>query len=172
MWSDWLVFCDCGFHFVCPLMKKYKRLMEATWWERLGLVLMGRAMFSKSSIQFSVYRWSCVPSLVFTWGQTMVEVEKIMVTFFHASTGNSWIFTGKSGSVSCGITAPFSWVLVGTRFCLCPSRVHFPVLFWQLSVQFQFSRLVMSDYLQPHESQHTRPPCSSPLLEFIQTHVH
>ena len=32
------------------------------------------------------------------------------------------------------VSAPFSWVLVCTRFCLCPSRVHFPVLhkFWQL----------------------------------------
>ena len=30
--------------------------------------------------------------------------------------------------------APFSWVLVHTRFCLCPPRVYFPVLckFWQL----------------------------------------
>ena len=41
---------------------------------------------------------------------------------------------GKSGSVSCGVTAHFSWVLVHTRFCLCPPRVYFPVLckFWQL----------------------------------------
>ena len=28
--------------------------------------------------------------------------------------------TGKSSSVSCGATALFPWVLVGTRFCLCP----------------------------------------------------
>ena len=35
MWLDWLVFCDCGFHSVCPLMEKDKRLMEASWWERL-----------------------------------------------------------------------------------------------------------------------------------------
>ena len=35
MWSVWLVFCDCGFHSVCPLMDKDKRLMEASWWERL-----------------------------------------------------------------------------------------------------------------------------------------
>ena len=28
-------FCDCGFQSVCPLMKKDKRLMEASWWERL-----------------------------------------------------------------------------------------------------------------------------------------
>ena len=36
----------------------------------------------------------------------------------------------------------------------------------------QFSRSVMSDSLQPHESQHTRPPCPSTALEFTQTHVH
>ena len=52
----------------------------------------------------------------------------------YISTGNSWTLQGKSGSVSCGVTAPFSWVLVHTRFCLCPSRVYFPVLykFWPL----------------------------------------
>ena len=36
----------------------------------------------------------------------------------------------------------------------------------------QFSHSVMSDSLQPHEPQHARPPCPSPLLEFTQTHVH
>ena len=25
---SWLVFCDCGFHYVCPLMNKGKRLTE------------------------------------------------------------------------------------------------------------------------------------------------
>ena len=30
------------------------------------------------------------------------------------------------------------------------------------SVQFQFSRSVVSDSLQPHESQHARPPCPLP----------
>ena len=42
--------------------------------------------------------------------------------------------TGKSGPVSCGVIAPFSWVLVHTRFCLwLPSSVS-PVLckFWWL----------------------------------------
>ena len=96
---------------------------------KLGLVLMGEAMLSKSLIQFSVDGWGCVPSLLFacllcmlsrispfglcatlqtaahqappvrrilqarilecvaisfsllfTWGQTMVEVMKIMAT--------------------------------------------------------------------------------------------
>ena len=41
----------------------------------------------------------------------------------HASAGDSWILMGKSGSVSCGVTAPFSWVLVHQRLCLCPPRV-------------------------------------------------
>ena len=44
--------------------------MEASWWERLtegetGLVLMGRAIISKSLIQFSFEGQSCVPSLLF-----------------------------------------------------------------------------------------------------------
>ena len=50
-----------------------------------GLVLMGGAVFSKSLIQFSVYGWSWVSSLLFTWGQTMVEVMKIMVTSLKRS---------------------------------------------------------------------------------------
>ena len=42
-------------------------------------------MFSKSLIQFSVDGWSYVPSLLFTWGQTKMEVMKIMVTSFKRS---------------------------------------------------------------------------------------
>ena len=34
----------------------------------------------------------------------------------HTYTRDSWTLIGKSGSVSCGITAPFSWVLVHTGF--------------------------------------------------------
>ena len=89
---------------------------------KLGLVLVGKAMLSKSLIQFSVDGWSCGPSLLFTWGQTMVEVMKIMATSFkrsHAGTatlsapkpcnspllthpfsGDFWTLPGKSGSVS------------------------------------------------------------------------
>ena len=35
-------------------------------------------MLNKSLIQFSVDGWGCVPSLLFTWGQTIVKVMKIM----------------------------------------------------------------------------------------------
>ena len=44
----------------------------------------------------------------------------------HASARASGTLMGKPGSVSCGVTTPFSWVLVHTRFYLCPQRVCFP----------------------------------------------
>ena len=43
----------------------------------------------------------------------------------HASARDSWSLTSKAGSVSCGITAPFSWVLVHT-FLFLPSKSLFP----------------------------------------------
>ena len=42
-------------------------------------------MLNISLIQFSADGWSYVPSLLFTWGQTMVEVMKIMVTSLKRS---------------------------------------------------------------------------------------
>ena len=42
-------------------------------------------MLSKTLIQFSVDRWGCISSLLFTWGQTMVEAMKIIVTAFKMS---------------------------------------------------------------------------------------
>ena len=72
----------------------------------------------------------------------MVELMKIMLTSFRhypfsAPDPAAGHFrptplpeilghTGKSGSVSYGVNAPFSWVLMQTRFCLCPARVCFP----------------------------------------------
>ena len=35
MWTDWVVFCDFGFTSVCSLMEKFKRLVEASWWENV-----------------------------------------------------------------------------------------------------------------------------------------
>ena len=40
---------------------------------------MGRAMLSIYLIQFSVDGWSCVPSLLFTWAQTMVAPKTSLV---------------------------------------------------------------------------------------------
>ena len=43
----------------------------------------------------------------------------------HASVKDSWALTGKSGSVSCGVTAPFSWVLYVQGF-IVPFMSLFP----------------------------------------------
>ena len=44
-------------------------------------------MLGNSLIQFSVDGWSCVPTLLFTWGQIIVEVMKIMKVFPGGSDG-------------------------------------------------------------------------------------
>ena len=63
-------------------MEKDKRLKEASRWERLrgklGLVLVGRAMLRKTLIQFSIDGWVCVPSLLFTWGQTIRQCQRML----------------------------------------------------------------------------------------------
>ena len=154
---------------------------------------MGRAMLSKSLIQFSVDGWGCVPSLLFdlrpNYGGGNEDngdlLQKVPCTYCytqgpqpcsrlptaHTSTGDSWTLTGKSGSVSCGVTAPLSWVLVPTSFSLCPPRVCFPVLckFWQLY------GVVNADLLQEGLC-HTQIcctqsscPCGSPLLTRTST---
>ena len=111
------------------------------------LVLMGGAMPSKSLVQLSVDGCDYVPSLFFdlrsNYGGSNEDngdvLEKVLCTATLSAPdpaaghcqptplletpGHS---TGKSGSVSCGVTAPFSWVLMYTRFCLGPPRVCFP----------------------------------------------
>ena len=86
-------------------------------------------------------------SLLFTWGQTMVEVMKIMATSFKKShecnailsapnpeaghhqampletPGHSQASLGQS-PVGSLLPSPGSWC---TRFCLCPPRVFFPI---------------------------------------------
>ena len=118
---------------------------------KLGLVLMGGATLSKSLVQFSVV----VPSLLFdlrpNYGGSNEDNGDLLQKVFcrhcciqcpwrcsrplstHTSAGNSSTLTGKSGSVSCGVTAPFSWVLVHARFCLCQKSVS-PVL-WKFCNQ-------------------------------------
>ena len=46
----------------------------------------------------------------------------------HASAGVSWTLTGKSGSVSCRVIAPFSWVPVNEGFLFAPQKSLSPVL--------------------------------------------
>ena len=57
----------------------------------------------------------------------------------QASTGDPPTLAGSFGSVSCGVIAPFLWVLVCTRFCLCPSRLEslFPPVLWKFCDQIR-----------------------------------
>ena len=57
---------------------------------------MAGAMLSKYLIQFSVDGWSCVPSLLLTQGQTMVEVMKIMAAFFKRSLARTAMLSAPS----------------------------------------------------------------------------
>ena len=84
----------------------------------------------------------------------------------HASSRDAWTLIGKSGSVSCGVAAPFSWVLLCTRFCLGLARVYFPVLckFWQLYGGANGDLLQESlCHTQVYCTQ-SPCPCSSPVL--------
>ena len=96
-----------------------------------------RAMLSKYLIQFSTDGWICVPSLFF-WpqakpGRDLPQKDLGMLSAWplsralstHASAGDSWTLTGKCGSVPCGDTAPFSWILVCMRFYLCLPKICF-----------------------------------------------
>ena len=84
----------------------------------------------------------------------------------HASARDAWTLTEKSGSVCCGATASFSWVLVHTGFCLCPPRVCFPVLckFWRLYGGINGD--LLQEGLCHTQIYCTQSPCprSSPLL--------
>ena len=116
-------------------------------WGNLVLVLIGDAMLSLSLVQFSVGEWGCVPFLLFGLRANNGRGNSDNGNFLQkdlclncciqcpwlcsrplltdASSRDSWTHTCKSGSVSYGGTAPFSWILVDTRCYLCPSRVSF-----------------------------------------------
>ena len=126
-----------------------------------------------------------------TWGQTMGEVMKVMVTSFKRShacmatlsapnpaaghqqpmpllemPGHSQTSLGQSlvGSL---LLSPRSWC---TRFCLCPPRVYFPDLckFWQLygGVNGDLQDVLCHTQLCCTQSP---CPCGSPLLTRTST---
>ena len=91
-------------------------------------------MLSKSLIQFSVDGRDCVLSLLFDLrpnfgGGNEGDVDSLLpsgpLPCLPRPPPESWTLTGKSGLVSCGITAPFPWVLVCTRFFFVPSKGPF-----------------------------------------------
>ena len=87
----------------------------------------------------------------------MVNIEIILVTFFAAKDGKALYSKQKQDrdltvAQTMNILLPNSdinWINSGKPLDHSVSSV-------------QFSRSVLSDSLQPHESQHARPPCPSP----------
>ena len=117
---------------------------------------MGGAMLSKSLIQFSDERRGCVPYLLLDLrpnydggnednGDLLQNVPCMHCytqcpqpcsrpPLTHASARDSWTLTGKSGSVSCGVTAPFSRVPVHTRF-ICALQESVSLVLWKFCNQ-------------------------------------
>ena len=61
---------------------------------KLGLILMGGAKLSKSLIQFSVNGRGCVPSLLFTRGQTMVRASLVTQRLNHLPpVWETWVWS-------------------------------------------------------------------------------
>ena len=148
-------------------------------------------MLSKSLIQFSVDGWGCVPSLLFdlrpNYGENNEDNGDLLhkvpcmncciqcpqicsrPLLTHTSATDSWTLTGKSGSVFCGVTAPFFWVLVCTRFfCALQGSVS-PVLcqFWWLCGGIKGN--ILQDGLCHTQISCTQSlcPCRNPLLTCI-----
>ena len=139
-------------------MDKDKRfLMGETDCGETGSCFDGWGLLSKSLIHFSVDGRGCVPSLLLDLRPNYSEgnedngdlLQKVPCMHcctecpqpcsgplsIHASAGDSWTLRGKSGLVSFGVTAPFSWVLVCKRFFFGALQESVsPVLckFWKL----------------------------------------
>ena len=74
MWLDWLFFCDCSFQTVCPLMEKDKRLMEASWWDRLTEVETGCCSDGQGHAQW-------IFNTIFYWWVDLCPLSAISVQF-------------------------------------------------------------------------------------------
>ena len=171
------------------------KLLDGRDWlrEKLDYVLMGRAMLSKSLIQFSVDGWSCVPSLLFdlrpSYGGGNEDNGDLlqMVPCMHCHTqcpdpaagprwptpplespGNSWASLGQS-PVGSLLISPGSWCTQGS-VCALQESVS-PVLckFWQLYGRVN-DDLFHKGLCHSHVCSTQGPcPCGRPLLTHIFT---
>ena len=89
-----LVFCDCGFHSVCPLIDKDKRLVEASTGCRGIWVLfcLGRVMLSKSLIQFLLMGRAVFSPGFMAWGKYVLGAIVVMVTSFKRIYARTFFF--------------------------------------------------------------------------------
>ena len=78
MYSDWLVFCDCGFQSVCPLMEKVKTLMAESKEELKSLLMKVKEESEKAGLKLNIQKTKIMASSPITsWqidGETMETV--------------------------------------------------------------------------------------------------
>ena len=115
------------------------------------------------------------------WSQCPCPRGRKLTTL--ASTGELHS-QGRSGSVSCGVSAAFPWVLACIRFCVCvPSKNLFPWVLWkfynQIPLSFkvrfpQFSSVSQSclTLCDPMDCSTPGFPVHHQLPELTQTQVH
>ena len=118
------------------------------WWGKLGLSMAGWALLSEALIQLSADGWGCTPLQLFAlrWpspgiyrlvngelqeglcqgGPSWLDADAASAPIpvgeplpALAPSGDPPTLAGSFGSVACGVTAPFLWVLVHTGFWLC-----------------------------------------------------
>ena len=137
MWSVWLVFCDCGFHSVCPLVEKDKRLMEASWWERLTEGETGSCSDGQG----------CVPSLLFELrpnygggnedsGEKMVTVRSFFILGSKITEDSDCshenkrcLFLGRKAMINLDSILKSRDITLPAKTCLVKTRV-FPVVMY------------------------------------------
>ena len=66
-----ILFCDCGFHSVCPLSDKDKRLLEASWW---GILTVGETEVPHLDGNHKGRVERC--SLIFFWKNSKIIILK------------------------------------------------------------------------------------------------
>ena len=146
---------------------------------------MDGAMLSKSWIQFSVDGWSCVPFLFFDLrpnyggdnednGDLIQKACTVALSDADPAPGHCDPYLRQrllDTHRQVWVSAPFSWFLVHTRFCLCFQESVYPVLwkFWRLCGG------VNGNFLQEGLCQihvyctQSSCPCGRPLLTHTST---
>ena len=88
----------------------------------------------------------------------------------HASAGDSWILTGNSGSVSCGVNCSFLLGPGAQKVLSMPSKVCFPVLLSSDSAMVGNGDLLQEDLCHTQVCcTQSHGPCDSPLLTHTST---
>ena len=90
MWSFWLVFCDCGFHSVFPLVDEDKSFVQVSWWVELtwGKLCLALVPFFSSALSLSRVRLFATPwitarqvslSITSSWSLLkLMSIESVM----------------------------------------------------------------------------------------------